>query len=286
MPFYIFLSRLPLAALYILSYGLYLLLYYVTGYRKTVVKNNLSLAFPEKNPQEIKQLAKLFYRQLADVALEIIKARVLTADDYAERVTIKNAAIFEEYRAQQQPVIVLSIHACNWEWMLHAMSTQLGIPINAVYKPLHNKTVDQLIHAIRSRFGTSPLNMQDSTRDVVKKRREFRILTMVADQSPIARERTYWSTFMNQPAAFYQGSEKIAKLIKCPVIFAAMKRTSRGHYQIEFQILAEPPYEKDNHDILDHYIAAAEKTIREQPESWLWSNRRWKRKPTDQKNSE
>lgn len=286
MPFYIFLSRLPLAALYLLSYGLYLLLYYVTGYRKTVVKNNLSLAFPEKNQREIKQLAKLFYRQLADVALEIIKARVLDVDDYAKRVTIKNPEIFDGYRAQQQPVIVLSIHACNWEWMLHAMTTQLNIPIDAVYKPLHNKTVDQLIYAIRSRFGTRALSMQESTRDVVKRRREFRLFAMVADQSPIARERSYWSTFMNQPAAFYQGSEKIAQLTKYPVVFAAMKRISRGHYQIEFQALAEPPYDKNSHDILDRYIAAAEKTIREQPESWLWSNRRWKRKPTDQECSE
>ena len=282
MPFYIFLSRLPLAALYILSYGLYLLLYYITGYRKAVVKKNLSLAFPEKTQQEIKQLAKLFYRQLAEVAVEIIKARILQADDYAKRVIIKNPEIFDKYRSQQQPVIVLSIHACNWEWMLHAMSTQLDIPIDAVYKPLHNETVDRLIYGIRSRFGTRALSMQESTRDVVKRRREFRLFAMVADQSPISRERSYWSTFMNQPAAFYQGSEKIAKLTKYPVVFAAMKRISTGHYQIEFQTLTEPPYEKDSHNILDSYIAAAEKTIREQPESWLWSNRRWKRQPEDQ----
>tara|TARA_B110000444_G_C18822162_1_gene588322 strand:- start:553 stop:1371 length:819 start_codon:yes stop_codon:yes gene_type:complete len=268
-----------MSTLYIVSYALYLILYYVTGYRKTVVENNLGYAFPEKNTKEIAGLARLFYRQLADVALEIIKARVLDADDYAKRVTIKNPEIFEEYRNQQQSLIVLSIHACNWEWMLHAMSTQLNIPIDAIYKPLHNKTIDQLIYNIRSRFGTKPLSMHDSTRNVMKKRREFRILTMVADQSPIARERSYWTTFMNQPAAFYQGSEKIAKLTKCPVIFAAMKRTSRGHYQVEFEVLAEPPYKKDSNEILDRYITAAEKTICEQPESWLWSNRRWKRKP-------
>lgn len=285
MPFYIFLSRLPLTVLYIFSYCLYLLLYYVSAYRKTVVKKNLALSFPEKSEADICRLAKMFYRQLADVTLEIIKARVLQPEDYAQRVTIKNSELLYDYQAKQQPVVVLTIHACNWEWMLHSVRTQLDMPIDVVYKTLHNKTLDKLIYGIRSRFGTRPLSMKDSTRDVVRRRREFRLFAMVADQSPIARERSYWSTFMNQPAAFYLGSEKIAKLAKCPVVFAAMKRTARGHYQVEFQKLAEPPYSKDDHRILDNYIDAAEKAISEQPESWLWSNRRWKRELADRDSS-
>jgi len=277
MPFYALLSRLPLSVLYGLSYCLYLCLYYIARYRRAVVHNNISLVFPEKDLSETSALSKKFYRQLCDVAVEIIKARVLRPDDYQKRITLINSELMETYRQQEQPVIILTIHACNWEWMLHATRLQLDIPIDAVYKSLHNKTANDLIYDIRSRFGIRPLNVQESTKDVIRRRQEFRLLTLVADQSPIPREKSYWTTFLGQPSAFYQGAEKIAMLTKYPIVFAAMKRTRRGHYTVEYQPLAEPPYVKDSHDILDAYIAAAEKVIREQPESWLWSNRRWKR---------
>jgi len=51
---------------------------------------------------------------------------------------------------------------------------------------------------------------------------------------------------------------------------------------MEFKPLAEAPYERESHLITDRYIALAESAIRAEPESWLWSNRRWKRqRPSD-----
>ncbi|MEY3506893.1 MAG: hypothetical protein RIR44_125, partial [Bacteroidota bacterium] len=42
-------SLLPLRVLYILSDGIYGILYYIIGYRKNVVRQNLIIAFPEKS---------------------------------------------------------------------------------------------------------------------------------------------------------------------------------------------------------------------------------------------
>jgi KDO2-lipid IV(A) lauroyltransferase len=174
-------------------------------------------------------------------------------------------------------VIVLTIHQGNWEWMLHGATANLGIPIDPVYKPLHNKTVDELIYDIRSQFGSRPLAMDESTRDILRRRREFRIFVMVADQSPIRSERGYWTQFMHQEANFYLGTEIIAKMTRFPVLFAQCHRTEPGYYEIEFHELAKPPYDKESHEITDRYVALTEQAIRCEPESWLWSNRRWKR---------
>jgi KDO2-lipid IV(A) lauroyltransferase len=189
-----------------------------------------------------------------------------------------NTEVLEEYSNNyQDSVIVLTIHQGNWEWMLHGATSNLGIPIDPVYKPLHNKGVDQMIFDIRSQFGSRPLSMEDSTRDILRRRREFRIFVMVADQAPIRAERSYWSSFMNQEAAFYLGPETLAKLTKFPVLFAQCHRRKPGHYELEFKEISKPPYNKTSHDIIERYIALAEESIREEPESWLWSNRRWKR---------
>lgn len=276
--FYRLISYLPFTLLYGLAWIMYLLLYHVVRYRRDVVASNLSKAFPEKTDAARASLAKDFYRQLCQVALEIIKARRMQPEDFTERVRFANPELLQQYSENfSKSVIVLTIHQGNWEWMLHGATTHFKIPIDPVYKPLHNKSADKLIYQIRSQFGSRPLSMDESVKDIIRRRREFRLFVMVADQSPIRRERGHWTTFMNQEANFYLGAEAIATMTKFPVLFAQCHRRSIGHYEIEFKELGQPPYDKGSHAITERYVALAQEAIREEPESWLWSNRRWKR---------
>ena len=282
---YRLLSWLPFPLLYALAWVAYLLLYYVTGYRKTVVYENLRRAFPDKSGREITVLAKMFYRQLAQVAFEIVKARRMSKADFRQRVELVNPELIRQYSNNfQDSVIVLTIHQGNWEWMLHGVTSALGVPVDPVYKPLHNKSADKLIFDIRSRFGSRPVSMEYATKDIIRRRREFRLFVMVADQSPIRSERSYWTEFMHQPAAFYLGTEAIAKMTGFPILFAQCRRQRRGHYQLEFHELAQAPHDKNSHEITERYVRMAEQAIRSEPQSWLWSNRRWKRdRPTENK---
>lgn len=282
MIFYHLLSRLPLALLYTLSLPGYLYLYWIAGYRKAVVEQNLRGAFPDKSAIEITVLAKKFYRQLVDVALEIIRARRMSRADFLQRVSLSNPEMLREHsNGFQDSVILLSIHQGNWEWMLHGISSALDIPVDPVYKPLHNKALDRFMFEMRSQFGSRPMTMADSGRDILRRRREFRVIAMLADQSPIRGERSYWTGFMNQEAAFYPGVEVIASTTGFPVLFVQCRRLARGYYEIEFRELANPPYDREEHTILERYVRLAEEAIRAEPHSWLWSNRRWKRRRSD-----
>lgn len=281
--FYRLLSWLPLPLLYLLAWLGYLLLYYVAGYRKAVVQQNLTQAFPDRNAREITVLAKKFYLQLVQVALEIIKTRRMTAADIAQRVKLLNPELLRKYSNNfEQSVIILSIHQGNWEWMLHGVKVNLNIPIDPVYKPLHNKKMDKLILEIRSQFGSRPIPLSSATRDILRRRREFRLFVMVADQAPIKGERSYWTNFMNGDAAFYKGGETLAKMTGFPVLFVQCRRRCRGYYEVEFKEVARPPYDQEENSITQRYVQLAEQAIRSEPESWLWSNRRWKRqRPAD-----
>ena len=276
--FYRLISYLPFALLYGLAWLGYLLLYHVFRYRRKVVKTNLANAFPDKPVAERKRLEKAFYRRLCQVALEIIKARRMPAEAFLQRAKFVNPELLEQYsEGFSKSVIVLTIHQGNWEWMLHGATTRFQIPIDPVYKPLHNQSADKMVYEIRSQFGSRPLSMDESVKDIIRRRREFRVFVMVADQSPIRSERGYWTTFMNQEANFYLGAETIAKMTRFPVLYAQCRRIRTGYYEIEFKEVAKPPYDKASNEITDRYVALAEAAIRAEPESWLWSNRRWKR---------
>lgn len=281
MIFYRAIAWLPFPVIYFLAWFGYLLLYYVTGYRKKVVIQNLSNAFPDKSAKEITVLAKKFYHHLSQVAFEILKSRRMKPEDFLERCRIVNPELVKKLSKDfTESVIVLTIHQGNWEWMLHGASMGLNAPVDAVFKPLHNKTADQLIYEIRTQFGSRPFPIAESAKNIMRRRKEFRLLVMVADQAPIRSERSHWTEFMNQPAAFYQGAETIAKMTQFPIVFAQCHRRSPGgYYEIEFHELATPPHDKQSHEITERFVQLAEKAIKDEPESWLWSNRRWKRDP-------
>jgi len=272
------LGKLPLCVLHVLTYPIYILGYYFVEKKRNVIFSNLQNSFPKKTKEELQRLAKLNFKHLAYVIIEAIKTGTLTEQQIRQRVTLRNPELLEKFAKNNQSVLMLAAHHCNWEWMLAGCSLQLSFPIDVVYKPLHDRAVDEHMKISRSRFNARPIANKNALIEIMKRRKEVRGFAMVADQSPVRKEEKYWTQFLNQDSAFAVGAQKIAQLTKYPVIFVGMKRLSLGHYEVYFEELAQAPYEKEGYDITEKYARATEKMILEAPEDWMWSNRKWKRK--------
>ena len=93
-PFIWLLSMLPFRILYGISDGVYLLVYYVIGYRKKVVLSNLKLAFPKKSDKEIIEISKKFYHHFADVFIEMIKFFTVSKQEVYKRYKFTNIEFF------------------------------------------------------------------------------------------------------------------------------------------------------------------------------------------------
>ena len=276
-------ALLPLPVKYALSTIAALCLRRVFRYRAKVIDNNLRAAFPEQDAAWRKDIANRFYRQFTDVALEIVHASRMELDDFRRRVTVEGLDKLASLTADHsRSVIVLTIHQGNWEWMMHAANAHGNLPIDPVYRRLHNDGADRFAYEVRSRFGGEPILMEKVARNVLKNRRRFRALVLVADQSPGERDNIYWTHWLNQPTAFFTGPATLAHLTQFPVMFAQCRRKSRGRYHLSIIPLTEHPNELTEEEIIDAYIREAEKAIRAEPESFLWSNRRWKHRPSDQ----
>jgi KDO2-lipid IV(A) lauroyltransferase len=78
LPFLYLISILPFPLFYLVSDGIYLLLYRVIGYRKKVVYENLKNSFPEKTHEELKKIEKQFYHYLVDLFLETLKTLTIS----------------------------------------------------------------------------------------------------------------------------------------------------------------------------------------------------------------
>jgi KDO2-lipid IV(A) lauroyltransferase len=271
-------SRLPLSVLYGVSRFIYVFLYYVIRYRRDVVQENIFHAFPELKQNQRKDLEKRFYQHLSRVLVETAKSASIPADELRKRMTFTNMQVLREPLDNHQPVLLLTSHQGNWEWLLQAVSLELPCPLEAIYKPLHNTEVDKWMKAIRTRFGGRLIPFREAGRQLLKNRGQLRVFALANDQVPSKKDLQYWHPFMGRDAAFFFSPQKLAEATQYTAIYARLLNdTKMGHYTVEFIKLGNAPYEKNGTELIDKYIQVLEESIRLQPESWLWSNRKWKR---------
>jgi KDO2-lipid IV(A) lauroyltransferase len=274
-------SLLPFWLLYLIADLLFVIVYYIVGYRRKVVKENLRNAFSEKSEHERQTIERKYFSYMADLIVETIKMVTASEKSIIKRVSCTNPELIEQYFGQGRSIMGAVGHYGNWEMADLRASLYTNKPILVVYKPLSNSVFDEFFIKMRSRFGANLVPMKNVLRAMVQRKDELIFSFFVADQTPVKHEATYFTTFLNQPTAFFLGIEKLAKLTNPIVIFCDVQRVKRGYYTYTIIPLFDNPKETAEHEITEGYVKCLETMIRREPQYWLWSHRRWKFKPED-----
>jgi len=272
------LAHIPLGALYAVASLAAWFAYRVVPYRREMVHASLARAFPELTAARLREVRRRYYRGFAQMAVELVKASAFTPQEFRRRVRIVNLEEPQALLAQGQSVLLVAAHQCNWEWMLLALSLELGYPLDAAYKPLVNAWAEREMKTLRTRFGSRLVPAQELLPDILKRQGVTRAVAMVADQEPTRSERRYWTRFLNRDTAFYMGPEEIARATRFPVFFIAMRRRSRGFYEMEFLPLAAARAAIAPGELTERYARLVEEQIRASPPDWPWSHKRWRLK--------
>lgn len=271
------LSLLPIQLLYAFSTFLYVIAYYVIGYRKRVIYGNLLLVFPEKSKAERTQIAKKFYRHLCDLFFETIKAFSISEAEIRKRFVVQNMEVLNELYQQDRSVLILSGHYGNWEW--NSFIT-LFMPYKgfAVYKKLNNSYFDALVKKSRERFGATLVTNKKIPLVLFRNSKKgLKTLTYVlSDQTPNTGKSKFRAPFMGIDVPIFTGTEELAKKLDFSVVYLHLDKVKRGHYEASFVLLAEDPKKFPDFEITRLFLKEMEKQIHEKPEYYLWSHKRWK----------
>ncbi len=273
-------ATLPQPLLYGFASLLAFLAFRVLRYRERVVRENLTIAFPEFGADALRDVMRRFYAGYADVLVELVMAVRLGPEVFRERVAIRNLDRVRERIAAGRPVVLVAAHQCNWEWMLLALSLELGYPLDAAYKPLVDTWADRQMKIIRTRFGARLVPAPDLLADVLRRTKVLRAIAMVADQEPVTSDRKHWVRFLNRESAFFLGAEEIVRKFKYAALFIRMRRVARGRYEMDFESLCEAGEVLAPGEFTERYARMVEAQIRAAPADWPWNHKRWKlRKP-------
>lgn len=268
-------SLLPFPVLYLLSDFLFLIIYYVAGYRKKVVFENLRKAFPGKTEREITSLARKYFRNLTDMMVETIKLLTMSKKQLQERFKCDLGVLHELYKQGKSCQLHLG-HNFNWEWANLFCMQGVAYPFLVVYMPLANKSADRMFRHFREKFGTHLISAKDMRNSMEPWKDKQYLIALVADQNPGKRRRAFWFPFLNQMTLFYKGPEMSARRGDIPVVFVDIRKKKRGYYEAKVELAFEHPAETPERLITGTFVNYLEKNIMEQPEVWVWSHRRWK----------
>lgn len=264
-----------------MSDGVYFILYHLLGYRKKVILANLRNSFPEKTEEEIHRICKNYYHHLCDLFLETIKTLTISRKGLVKHSPLSPEAIklFDRLADEQKSIIVVMGHQGNWEWAGSAFSVLCKQQLYVIYHPLNNKFFNGLMHKIRTRFDAKTIPMRETFREMLMSKRsgEISATAFIADQTP-PPESAYWTQFLNQDTPVFRGTELIAKKLDYPIVYASIKKIKRGYYRVNAEILEEQPQQTPEGFLSELHTQKLGKNIIEQPETWLWSHRRWKHK--------
>jgi Kdo2-lipid IVA lauroyltransferase/acyltransferase len=269
------LSLLPLRVLYLFSDLAYFIIYHVVGYRKKVVMENLSIAFPEKSEEEKRRIVKKFYRNFTDNFIETIKF-LSASDEFIRRHFSGNVEVMNPFYEQGKICQIHLAHNFNWELANLGVSLLSPYQVLSVYKPLNNKVIDRLFQYMRSRKGTKLISAYRMRYEILPYRKTQYLLGLIADQNPPDIRFSWWFEFFNRPAPFVKGPEKGARSNNSVVVFCYFTKPKRGYYHGHFEVATTDPASLPETELTKRYVTYLEKVTSDCPEMWLWSHRRWK----------
>jgi KDO2-lipid IV(A) lauroyltransferase len=276
-PFIWLFSILPFKVLYFISDILFLILYYIVGYRKTVVLNNLKLAFPKKNNAELLKIRKQFYKHFVDVFIEILKTFTVSKEEIYKRYTFTNVDMLNELYKDGKSLILVGPHYANWEWIM-SLDTFAKFKGYAAYSKINNNYFNQKVLNSRAKFGTHLIQTSHiiSEIELNSKNNTQAAYGLLSDQSPQLNKTFYWSEFLNVKVPIHTGAEMLTKKYNMNMIFIDTKKIKRGHYSTTFSLINTEAKIYPDYELTDIFLRKVEEKIEAAPEYYLWTHKRFK----------
>lgn len=277
--FWYLLALLPFPVLYLFSDVFYLIMAHIVKYRHKVIGKNLRNSFPEKTDAELRRIEQGFYHWFCDYVVETFKLMTMSREQLMERMTFTGTEELNRLLSEGRSVAVYLGHLGNWEWITSLPYWVEDSVCCQLYHPLENEYFDRLFKFVRERHGARCIPMQESLRKIIQFGRTGKpvVVGYISDQTPFWWNIHHWINFLNQETPVLTGAERIVKHTRQVFVYGDVTRTRRGHYNCEFHIIRKETKDLPEYEITDLYFQELEKSIRRQPEIYLWSHNRWKR---------
>lgn len=238
------------------------------------VRRNLEIAFPARPAAEIEELARGVWRTLGRMLAELpLLARIWREAEQRVEIVAKGEA--RAPGAPPRPAILVTGHFANWETTVPA-AVSLGHPVVALYAPDANPWIGRMILRARGALGIELIPRDGGVRSLVRALRDGRSVGLIVDTRIDEGE---WVPFFGVPALTTTVPARLALRFGCDLIPVQVERTDGARFRITFHEPIPPAAEGDDaaraRAMTERLHACFETWIRQHPEQWMCTKRRW-----------
>lgn len=257
------------------------MLFCVDKKHRDIAMGNLTYAFGfQKQPQEIKKIARQVFINLMQVVFEIGWSLQLKDSHFTEHFRIDGYHHIQNAYEKGKGVLALTAHFGNWE-LLTIIAAMIQFPINIVVRPLDFKPLDLFIFNLRTRYGGKIIPKQRSFRTIIRCLNRGEMVALLMDQNVDWYEGVFVD-FMGHRACTNKGLALLALKTGAPVVPCFMIREKKGfraEFGPEISTLKTGDRQKDIEVNTREYNKIIENVIHRYPDQWFWIHQRWKTKP-------
>ena len=271
-------ARFPLGLLRWIGSGLGLLFWYTNSKSARVTLDNLAHCFPELTQTERRKLAIRSLQETGKTALEAGAIWVHPWSWLQERiVAMEGDDILRAKVAAGKGVLVLAPHHGNWEVVAPYLASVA--PLTAMYQPLENPAMDELVLSGRSKLNITmaPTNRK-GVMMLFKTLQAGNIVGILPDQVPEPDSGSEVAPFFNQPALTMTLVHGLIQRNGCTVCSCYAERVPGGFKIIVMD--ADPGiYSEDQQASVAGLNASVEACVRRAPTQYQWEYKRFRRLP-------
>ena len=242
---------------------------------KKIIIKNLSIAFPNFNENEKKQILKDMWINYGRIFAEYMFIKNFRQGSIGERnINIENQYILENIKKDSKPVIFISGHFNNFELMAMQIE-KLGIDLAAVYRPLNNKFLNPLMESIRKKYICKKQIKKgiSGTKELLLNFKKGTSIALMIDQRVSEGIRV---DLFNEKALTTTIPAQFIKKFGAKIIPVHIERINVEKFNITFQDPIKFSKDSNIETITYKLNNILEEMIKKNPSQWIWSHNRWK----------
>ena len=253
------------------------LFYHLSKRARYAAGRNIELAFPELNEWMRHDLLRRHFRAFGAAMMGVSLIWWASAQRLRSLVRFRNREHYDRALADGKKIILLAPHFLGLEvagvFLAHERR------IISMYKEPRNDLIDWLMRRSRLRFGGALFERDSHLKGLIRLIRAGYPFYYLPDQNPGEASHVF-APFFGVPTATLTALSRIARLTDAVVIPCFTRLLPKGDgYEIIFHApLANFP---SGDDLVDATAmnAAIEAGVREMPEQYMWTYRRFKQRP-------
>lgn len=259
--------------------------YLLLPHDRAVAYSNLNIAFGDSMPLARKRLiVRNTFRHFARAVLGMFWAKGKSQEQVLKRYEVQNLDLLRRIQARGKGVIVVSMHLGDWELGSLALGW-LGAPMTIVVEPTRNPAIERRVTALRTLSGHRAVAPRFALIRMARALQQGGAVGMLVDVNGRRNRGGVWLDFFGLPV--FNGAAEAVMAVRwgAPIIFAHVEQLPNGRGKIVFGpevcCTGSGDFDADVKELSQRCLTLCEDLIKQHPEQWLWTYKRWKRRPTE-----